>query len=81
MEVYRDKIYLIVLVSITVGVIGAIWLSNRFKRAIFGLEPEEIAAMFVERNAVIASVREGIVAIDRHGKITMVNQAATNILN
>lgn len=78
---YRGKILVIIFISLIIGIIGAIWLSKRFKRAIFGLEPEEIAAMFMERNALIESVREGIVAIDRHGNITMVNQAATNILN
>jgi two-component system CitB family sensor kinase len=78
---YRGKILVIIFISLVIGIMGAIWLSKRFKRAIFGLEPEEIAALFMERNALIESVREGIVAIDRHGKITMVNQAATNILN
>ncbi|GAA4701985.1 ATP-binding protein [Brevibacillus fulvus] len=78
---YRTRILLILIVSLVIGIVGAIWLSRYFKRAILGLEPEEITALFVERNALIESVREGIVAIDRHGNVTMVNQAATAILN
>jgi two-component system CitB family sensor kinase len=77
---YREKVLMIIACSVLVGIFGAIWLSRRFKRAILGLEPEEIAALFMERNAVIESVREGIVAIDRHGLVTMVNKAATQIL-
>ena len=34
------------------GVIGSFWLSSRFKKAIFNLEPEEIAALFQERNTI-----------------------------
>ncbi|NGQ96286.1 sensor histidine kinase [Brevibacillus sp. SYP-B805] len=78
---YRAKVLGVVLVSVVVGIAGAIWLSNRFKRAIFGLEPEEIATMFEERNAILESVREGIVAIDQLGRVTMANKAAVNILN
>lgn len=77
---YREKVLVIIALSVIFGIIGAIWLSRRFKRAILGLEPEEIAALYMERDAVIESVREGIVAIDRHGNVTMVNKAATNIL-
>jgi two-component system CitB family sensor kinase len=78
---YRAKVIGVVFVSVLVGIVGAIWLSNRFKRAIFGLEPEEIATMFEERNAILESVREGIVAIDQQGRVTMANKAAVNILN
>lgn len=77
---YREKVLLVVLVSVMIGVLGAIWLSKRLKRAIFGLEPEEIGALYMERNAILESVREGIIAIDRHGLITMANKAATKIL-
>jgi len=77
---YREKVIVVVIVSVLFGILGAIWLSRRLKRAIFGLEPEEIGALFVERNAILESVREGIIAINRHGRITMANKAATSIL-
>ncbi|QQE74828.1 sensor histidine kinase [Brevibacillus composti] len=77
---YQEKVLVIIALSVLIGVLGAIWLSRRFKRAILGLEPEEIAALYMERNAVIESVREGIVAIDRHGEVSTVNKAAIRIL-
>ncbi|MBO8162841.1 MAG: sensor histidine kinase [Brevibacillus sp.] len=78
---YRDKVLAIAALAIVVGMIGAIYLSRRFKQAIFGLEPGEIAALYVERNAVLESVREGIISINREGRVTMMNRAASEILN
>ncbi len=63
------------------GVIGAGYIGRSFKAAIFGLEPHEIAALFEERNAIIESIREGIVAVDGAGRLTLVNQAARRYLD
>ena len=62
------------------GVFVAVLLARSFKRAIFGLEPHEIGRMFKERSAILGSVREGIVAINKDGHITMINQAAKKTL-
>lgn len=77
---YQEKVLLIIALALLCGVVGAIGLSRYLKRAILGLEPEEIAALYVERNAVLESVREGIVAIDRRGRVSMMNRAAIRIL-
>lgn len=62
------------------GILGAISISTRFKQAIFGLEPEQIARLFSERQTIIESIREGIVAIDRDARVTVVNRQAIEIL-
>ena len=62
------------------GVLVAVLLARSFKRAIFGLEPHEIGRMFNERSAILSAVREGIVAINQDGYITMINQAAKKTL-
>ena len=62
------------------GILMAILLARSFKRAIFGLEPDEIGRLFKERNAILGSIREGIVAINQDGIITMINQAAKKTL-
>lgn len=77
---YQEKVFLIMGIAVLCGVLGAIALSRYLKRAILGLEPEEIAALYVQRNAVLESVREGIVAIDKTNQITMMNKAAHRIL-
>jgi len=62
------------------GVLVAVLLARRFKHAIFGLEPHQIGRMFQERSAILSSIREGIVAINKDGDITMINQAAKKTL-
>ncbi|HEX9778536.1 MAG TPA: sensor histidine kinase [Geopsychrobacteraceae bacterium] len=63
------------------GVFGAVSISNRFKREIFGLEPEQIARLFCERSSIIESIREGIVAIDREARVTVANRVAIESLD
>lgn len=68
------------LLMLLVSVALAIFVAERFKQAIFGLEPEQIARLFVERDATLQSVREGIIAINREGVITAFNNAAITTL-
>ncbi|MDC3418688.1 PAS domain-containing protein [Aquibacillus salsiterrae] len=44
------------------------------------MEPHQIAALYRERSAILLSIREGIIAIDDHKKITMINHSAKKIL-
>ncbi|MGO1659502.1 MAG: ATP-binding protein [Marinobacter sp.] len=73
---YSLVLYGVLGVALLASILAAVVISGRFKRAIFGLEPEEIASLFQERNATLQSVREGIIAINRDGIITTVNRAA-----
>lgn len=59
-----------------IGVFGAVHISNHVKQKIFGLEPEQIARLFIERATIIESIREGIVAIDRDACVTVANRVA-----
>ena len=67
-------------VLVMIGILIAVLLARSFKRAIFGLEPHQIGRMFEERSAILGSIREGIVAINKDGHITMINQAARKTL-
>ena len=59
----------------------AIWgLVRVLKRILFGLEPYEISALFEQRQAMLQSLREGVLAVDIHGRVTMINQTAREIL-
>ena len=68
------------IILVILGVLIAVLLARSFKRAIFGLEPHEIGRMFKERSAILGAVREGIVAINKDGYITMINRAAKKTL-
>ncbi|WP_245894014.1 ATP-binding protein [Salsuginibacillus halophilus] len=63
------------------GWLGAGVISLLVKRSIYGLEPHEIGRLYKEREAVIQSVHEGLIAIDANGKIQTVNQAAAQHMN
>lgn len=78
-DTYENQILLIALSGLVVGIIGSIYLSRDLKKSIFGLEPEEISALYKERNAVIHSVREGIMVLNEKGEISLVNEAAYEI--
>lgn len=77
---YRATLGFVMLVAFGFSVLGAMWIAGHFKRAIFGLEPEQIARLFKERNATLSSIREGIIAINAEGRITTFNQSAIRML-
>ncbi len=67
-------------VSLGVGLLGAILLSRNIKKIIHGLEPHEIATLLEERNVIISSIKEGIVAIDRDERVILINDNARHLL-
>ncbi len=67
--------------GLVLGMIGALFLARNIKETLFGLEPFAIARLLEERNAMLQSVREGIVAIDSTGRVTLVNEEALRLLD
>jgi two-component system, CitB family, sensor kinase len=76
----QRKIFVATLIILIGGLLAALLISLNIKRAIFGLEPKEIAWMYQEKHAILESIHEGIIAIDTDGKITVVNETAHTIL-
>ena len=56
-------------------------MARSIKKELFNLEPIEIANLFTQRNALIESVREGIIMVDADGIITMVNPSGYETLS
>lgn len=77
----QRKIFAATLMILVGGLIAALLISLNIKRAIFGLEPREIAWMYQEKHAILESIHEAIIAIDTNGRITVVNETAHKILN
>lgn len=77
---YQHKIMWLSGISLAVGVLGALLIGYSVKRSLFGLEPREIAHLYQEKEAVLESIREGLIAVNREGVITMVNQTAVRML-
>ncbi|WP_378957172.1 DcuS/MalK family sensor histidine kinase [Pelosinus sp. sgz500959] len=75
----RRGIYAGIGVGMLVGVLGSLILAGKIKKSLFGLEPFAIAQIFEERSAMLQSVKEGILAVDKESYITIVNEEAMKI--
>jgi len=76
----RLDLYFSLIAGVGVGLIGAWLLADHIKRQMFNLEPLEIARLLEERSAVFNAIGEGIVAVDRHNRITIINDEAQRII-
>ncbi|MED1204464.1 DcuS/MalK family sensor histidine kinase [Heyndrickxia acidicola] len=76
----RYMIYVAIVLGIIVGIIGALFLGKKVKNTMFGLEPYEIARLLEERNAMLQSTKEGIIAIDQNTCITLINSEGLRLL-
>ena len=63
------------------GLAGSTLLARRWKRLTLGLEPEELAELVREQEAVLHGIGEGVVAIDPNGVVTVVNDEARSLLS
>ncbi len=77
---YEQEIWFLVLLFIGIGTLGATLIGSHFKKMILGLEPEEITHLFIQKEAILQSIHEGVIAINQDGNITMINNSAQKIL-
>ena len=77
---YQQRLLLWIFGLFGVGALGTWLIAREVKRSIFGLEPYEIAGLYRERTALLESIREGIIAINEKGEVTVMNQQAVQIL-
>jgi two-component system CitB family sensor kinase len=68
------------LVALALGCAGSLLLARRLRRQTFGLEPREIAALLEQREASLQGIREGTVATDAEGRVTLLNDEARRLL-
>lgn len=65
---------------LVLGALASFGLASLLKRRTFGLELDEIARLLQEREATLHGIREGVIAIDPAGRITVVNDEAQRLL-
>ncbi|MEC2113401.1 two-component sensor histidine kinase CitS [Bacillus stercoris] len=70
----------IAVIVLLLGFAGAAVLAKSIRKDTLGLEPHEIAALYRERNAMLLAIREGIIATNREGVVTMMNVSAAEML-
>ncbi|CRK53594.1 putative two-component system sensor kinase [Rhodococcus sp. RD6.2] len=72
---------LVVALALGAGVVGSALLAARWKKLTLGLEPEQLAQLVREQEAVLHGVGEGIVGVDADGMVTVVNADASRLLD
>ncbi|WP_205825306.1 sensor histidine kinase [Bacillus sp. RO1] len=77
---YLHSIIVIAFITTLFGVWGAWLLANHIKKQTFEMEPGELARVLVERTATFNAIHEGVIAIDDHERITVINHAAKKML-
>ena len=67
-------------IALAVGAAASYLIAHRLKRSTFGLELEEIAGLLQDREAMLHGIREGVLAFDKAGRITVANDEARRLL-
>jgi len=80
LQTMQTELMITVLLSLLFSAWGARTLGLHMKKQMFGLEPHEIAKMYVERTETFNAMHEGIIAIDNDLTITIFNEKACDIL-
>ncbi|GEP34185.1 ATPase [Nocardioides szechwanensis] len=76
-----DDLVLFLGIGLVLGVAGSLLLSRLIRRRTRGLEPAEIAALADQREALLTSIREGLVAVGPDGRILLASDSARDLLD
>lgn len=77
---YRKELWLMLLVIALVALLVSIAIASYIKRILHGLEPEEISHLLFQKETILQSTHEGIIAVNGNGDITLLNQMAQQLL-
>lgn len=66
--------------ALAAGALAAYLLSRRIQRQTRDLAFSDISALLAEREAMLHSIREGVIALDRGGRVRLVNDEAARLL-
>lgn len=66
--------------AFSVAAVGIIWVSRRLRRQTHGLDPREITRMYEYWDAVLHSIREGLLVLDRDRRLQLANDEAVRLL-
>lgn len=71
---------LITIIAILIELFISAELSDKIKKSLFGYEPDVFTSMFRMRDNILESLDEGIVAVDKVGRVQFINKSAVEIL-
>lgn len=66
--------------AVGIGAVGARMLARRLRADTHGLEPREITALLDDREALLHAIGEGVIGLDRDGRVVLANTPARELL-
>lgn len=72
---------MVIFSGLLIGSVGSLIISKSVKNSLLGYEAEQISKLFIQKQEVLDTLEEGIIAVDENLKITFYNRGAVNILN
>lgn len=71
---------LITLAAIFIELLISASMSRKIRRSLLGYEPDVFTAMYQMRDNILESLDEGVLAVDKSGRVQFVNAAAVEML-
>lgn len=68
------------IILLFICILLSIYLSDSIKETLLGYEPTKFAKLYLQKEEVLNSLEEGIVAVDNCGKINLLNTALVKML-
>lgn len=66
-------------IALLIGVVGAAAIGRRLRRQTHGLGPAELSRMYEYYDAVLHSIREGLILLDGTGRVRLANDEALRL--
>lgn len=66
--------------ALVIGILGSLLIAKRIRLELHGLEPVEIGQLYHEKQAILESIGEGIIAVNGSGQVTLANPQAVRLL-
>ncbi|WP_099350574.1 sensor histidine kinase [Erwinia amylovora] len=76
----RWNIFFSAVFGILVGAMGTYLLVRAAKRIMLGLEPHELSTLFEQHQAMLQSMKEGVIAVDERRQTSLINRSARQLL-
>lgn len=73
-------VFIMFIIFLIVGIIGSMFIALHLKKLLYHMEPYEIAELLFQKEAILQSTKEGIIAVNSNNEITLLNQSAKEIL-
>nr|WP_228507275.1 sensor histidine kinase [Frigoribacterium sp. VKM Ac-2530] len=70
----------VAVLALGLGVVASVLIRRRLDRLTLGLQPDDLASLVQNQQAVLAGVGEGVLAVARDGRVSVCNEQAAQLL-